>query len=40
MLLELIRQLPFLFFVRKRISNRLLTNCRQTLQPDGSGFRC
>ena len=39
MLLELIRQLPFLFFLRKRISNRLLTNCRQTLQPESSGFR-
>ena len=34
MLLELIRQLPFLFLFAKRIPNRLLANCTRTLQPN------
>jgi hypothetical protein len=34
-ILELIRQVPLLFFLRKRMSNRLLERCSRTLQPTG-----
>lgn len=34
MLLELTRQLPFLLFLRKRIRNRILDVCRETLSPE------
>ncbi len=32
LLLEVTRQVPFLFFMRKRISNKLFDRCAQTLQ--------
>ena len=32
MLLEVTRQLPFLFFLRKRIKNKVLQHCQRTLQ--------
>ncbi|MEQ9412049.1 MAG: hypothetical protein RIK87_30335 [Fuerstiella sp.] len=34
LLAELIRQLPFLFFLRGKIRNRLLDRCEEVLQPE------
>ena len=37
LLLELTRQLPFLYFLEKRIKNRILQVCREALGPSGHG---
>jgi len=39
MLFEVTRQLPFLFFLRKSIKNRILSVCTRTLWPDGQPRR-
>ena len=38
MLLEVTRQLPFLFFLRKRIKNKLLQHCERTLRTGAEVF--